>query len=150
MEAAQLPKVVVLTTGGTIASRPDPAGGVVAAASGKELLSAAPEIHDIAEVRVEDLFRIGGYLMSPKDMLAVARRVREFCGDATVAGIVVTHGTDTMEETAYTVDCCTAESSRSSSPAPSATPPSRTRTARATWPTPRGWPRLRRPAASER
>lgn len=98
------PRVVVLTTGGTIASRPDPSGGVVAAASGEELLSAVPELSGIADVRVEDLFKIGGYLMAPEDMLVVARRVRELSGDEAVAGIVVTHGTDTMEETAYTVD----------------------------------------------
>lgn len=100
----QRPRVVVLTTGGTIASRPDPSGGVVAAASGEELLSAVPGLEEVADVRVEDLFKIGGYLMSPEDMLAVARRIREFADDASVSGIVVTHGTDTMEETAYTVD----------------------------------------------
>lgn len=100
----QHPKVVALTTGGTIASRPDPSGGVVAAASGEELLSTVPELAEIADTRVEDLFKIGGYLMTPEDMLAVARRVRELSGDASVSGIVVTHGTDTMEETAYTVD----------------------------------------------
>jgi L-asparaginase len=103
-ESARQPRVVVLSTGGTIASRPDPSGGVVAVAAGDELLSAAPGIEEVAEVRVEDLFRIGGYLMSPENMLAVARRVRELAGDEAISGIVVTHGTDTMEETAYAVD----------------------------------------------
>ncbi len=98
------PTVVVLTTGGTIASRPEPAGGVVAAATGEELIEAVPGLEEVAKVRVEELFRIGGYLMSPEDMLKVARRVRELDEDPEVSGLVVTHGTDTMEETAYTVD----------------------------------------------
>lgn len=98
------PTVVVLTTGGTIASRPDPSGGVVAAATGEELIEAVPDLEEVAEIRVEELFRIGGYLMTPEDMLKVARRVRELDEDPGVAGVVVTHGTDTMEETAYTVD----------------------------------------------
>ncbi len=62
------PTVVVLTTGGTIASRPDPSGGVVVAATGEELIGAVPDLEDVAKVRVEELFRIGGYLMTPEDM----------------------------------------------------------------------------------
>jgi L-asparaginase len=94
------PSVVALTTGGTIASRPTPEGGVVAAASGEELLAAVPGLEEFAAVRVEELFKVGGYLVTPQEMLAVARRVREVEGE----GVVVTHGTDTMEETAYLVD----------------------------------------------
>ncbi len=106
MNAANMerPTVVVLTTGGTIASRPDPSGGVVAAATGEELIEAVPGLEEVADIRVEELFRIGGYLMTLEDMLKVARRVRELDEDPNVTGVVVTHGTDTMEETAYTVD----------------------------------------------
>ena len=104
MDSQQKPEVVVLTTGGTIASKPDPSGGVVAAASGEELLSTVQDLEEIADVRVEDLFRIGGYLMKPENMLGVARRVRELGSDPEIAGFVVTHGTDTMEETAYLTD----------------------------------------------
>ncbi len=102
--STERPAVVVLTTGGTIASRPDPAGGVVAAATGEELLSAVPDLEDIADIRIEELFRIGGYLMTPEDMRQVARRIRELDAESDVAGVVITHGTDTMEETAYMVD----------------------------------------------
>ena len=104
MVGQRKPRVVVLTTGGTIASRPDPSGGVIAAAGGEELLSAVPGLEEVAEVRVEELFKIGGYLMKPENMLEVARRVRELDSDLDVAGFVVTHGTDTMEETAYLTD----------------------------------------------
>ena len=104
MNGPNKPKVVVLTTGGTIASRPDPSGGVVAATGGRELLSSIPNFEEIADVRIEDLFRIGGYLVKPENMLEVANRIRELDPDPEVAGFVVTHGTDTMEETAYLVD----------------------------------------------
>jgi L-asparaginase len=95
--------VAVLTTGGTIASRPDPSGGVVAAASGEELLEAVPEVRDRV-VAVEEVFRMGSFLLAPRDMLALARRVRQVVARRDVGGVVVTHGTDTMEETAYLVD----------------------------------------------
>lgn len=96
--------VVVVTTGGTIASRPDTSGGVVAAESPEELLAAVPQLRRIAEIRAEEIFRIGSYLLKPADMLHLARRVRSLAGDASVDGVVVTHGTDTMEESAYLVD----------------------------------------------
>ena len=104
MDAQQKPKVVVLTTGGTIASRPSPSGGVVAAAGGDELLSAVPGLEEVADVRVEDLFKVGGYLMTLANMLTVANRIRELDADPDIEGFVVTHGTDTMEETAYLTD----------------------------------------------
>lgn len=96
--------VVVVTTGGTIASRPDTSGGMVAAESPKELLAAVPQLRRIAEIRAEEIFRIGSYLLKPADMLRLARRVRSLAGDASVDGVVVTHGTDTMEESAYLAD----------------------------------------------
>ena len=107
MDSQRKSKVVVLTTGGTIASRPDPSGGVVAAVDGEELLSALPRMpgfEKAADVRVEDLFKIGGYLMKPENMLEVAQRIRELDSDPDIAGFVITHGTDTMEETAYLTD----------------------------------------------
>ncbi|MGF1473523.1 MAG: asparaginase [Rubrobacteraceae bacterium] len=98
------PKVVLLTTGGTISSRPTSSGGVVAAADGEEVLSTVRGLESVADVRAEDLFKIGAYLMTPEKMLEVAQRVRELGSDPDLSGVVVTHGTDTMEETAYLVD----------------------------------------------
>lgn len=98
------PKVALVATGGTIASRPDPAGGVIASASGAEVLANAPEALEYAEVLVEDVMNVGAYLMTPEMMMTVAERVRAALSDGGVSGVVVTHGTDTMEETAYAVD----------------------------------------------
>ncbi|HSR41906.1 MAG TPA: asparaginase [Longimicrobiales bacterium] len=92
-----LPRVLVLTTGGTIASRPD-----APSLSGDELVAAVPEVGRHARVRVEELFRIGSSAMTPRHWLELARRIREgFAADPGLAGVVVTHGTDSMEETAY-------------------------------------------------
>lgn len=98
------PKVAMIATGGTIASRPDPAGGVVARASAGEVLDSAPAAREHAEIVTEDAMNVGAYLMTPEKMLDVARRVRNALSNPEVSGVVVTHGTDTMEETAYLID----------------------------------------------
>jgi len=91
-----LPRVVVITTGGTIASRP---GGSLA---GDQSVAAVPELLEHADVRVEEIFRIGSSQMTPAHWLTLARRVDALlAGDPGLAGIVVTHGTDTLEETAF-------------------------------------------------
>jgi L-asparaginase len=94
--------VSVIATGGTIATRSDSAGRSVARASGAELV----ERLAVTDVRahVDDLLRVGSYLMTLERMQQVAVRVREHLRDAAVDGVVVTHGTDTMEETALLLD----------------------------------------------
>ncbi|HEX2072746.1 MAG TPA: asparaginase [Geodermatophilus sp.] len=96
-----MPLVRVLTTGGTIASRPGVDGRVVAADSGDALLRSVAPV-DGVDVLVEDVFRLGGYRLTLDDVRELARRVRDAAADAD--GVVVTHGTDTMEETAYFLD----------------------------------------------
>ena len=90
------PHVVVITTGGTIASQP---GGSLA---GDSLVAAVPEVLEHADVRVEEIYRIGSSQMTPDHWLTLSRRINElFRSDPELAGIVVTHGTDTLEETAF-------------------------------------------------
>lgn len=90
------PRVVVITTGGTIASQP---GGSLA---GDSLVAAVPEVLGHADVRVEEIYRIGSSQMTPDHWLTLSRRVNElFQADPGLAGIVVTHGTDTLDETAF-------------------------------------------------
>jgi L-asparaginase len=101
--AERLPLVRVITTGGTIASRPT-AGGREATTPGAELLEAVPRLGEVAQVEVEEIFRIGSYQITVEQMLALAVRVREAASEGGVAGVVVTHGTDTMEESAYLAD----------------------------------------------
>jgi L-asparaginase len=96
--------VVVLTTGGTIASMPARDGAVVTALSGDDLVAAVPGLRDEGRLEVREVLRIGGYLITAEQMLTVARAARHAAGQEGVAGVVVTHGTDTMEETAYLTD----------------------------------------------
>ena len=97
-----MPKVSVLATGGTIASRRRADGSSAAAASAEELIASLPPLPDV-EVVVEDVFRIGSYRMTLERMAQLAARTREHLA-AGAAGVVVTHGTDTIEETALFLD----------------------------------------------
>jgi L-asparaginase len=101
-----LPKVVVLSTGGTIAGRGTSstalseyrAGEVL----GEDLVAAVPEIGQYADVRVEQIANIGSTNLTVAHWLQLARRIDAiFSSESDVSGVVVTHGTNTMEETAY-------------------------------------------------
>lgn len=95
--AGPRPHVLILTTGGTIASRTD-----APLIDGPELVQAVPQLLDHAEVRVEEFSVIGSSKMTPDHWLRLAKRINEiYANDEHLAGIVITHGTDTMEETAY-------------------------------------------------
>lgn len=97
-------KVVVVTTGGTIASRPDPSGGVVPALSGEELVRAVPGLGDVAEVEVHPYANVLGPALSPHDLFAIARQARTALERSEVAGVVVTAGTGIIEEGSYFCD----------------------------------------------
>jgi L-asparaginase len=101
-----LPLVWVLSTGGTISGR----GASPTALSeyksgsllGAELVAGVPAITQYAEVKVEQIVNVGSPDLTLDNWLTIARRInRIFADDAKVAGIVITHGTSTLEETAY-------------------------------------------------
>src|SRR5215470_19016639 len=101
----ELPKVVVLSTGGTIASRQDPAkGGYVPALSGEDLVAAVPAIKKVAQIQVEQISNIPSPDMTPEIWLRLAGRINELLARTELVGAVVTHGTNTLEETAYFLD----------------------------------------------
>jgi len=103
--AQKLPTVAVLSTGGTIASKQDPSkGGYVPLLSGEDLVSAVPAIKKMAQIQVEQISNIGSNDMTPEIWVRLAGRVNELLAKPEIAGIVVTHGTDTLEETAYFLD----------------------------------------------
>jgi L-asparaginase len=99
------PKVVVIGTGGTIASRYDPAlGRKVAAMSGSELLALLPGAADIARIEVDNFATVASFHMSAGFVLSLGQRVAATLQRPDVTGAVVTHGTDTMEESVYLTD----------------------------------------------
>jgi len=100
-----LPRVVVLATGGTIASTRDPATGALKAAlTGAELIRAVPGLDTIARVEVEQIANVGSFDITPEIWLRLAERANQLLQAPDVSGVVVTHGTDTLEETAYFLD----------------------------------------------
>ena len=99
------PKVVLLATGGTIASRYDPAlGRTVASQRAEDLLEMLPQVGDVAQIEVENFATIPSFDMSVQFAFGLTRRINEVLARTDVAGVVVTHGTDTMEETSYLTD----------------------------------------------
>jgi len=99
------PRVVILATGGTIASAwDDEVRAFVQARTGDQLVSAVPELSALARVEVVDVASVGSTNMTPALWLAVSSRATQVLAQEDVAGVVVTHGTDTLEETAYFLD----------------------------------------------
>lgn len=99
------PIVYVVGTGGTIASKYDASiGGHVSAATARDLVAAVPELADLAEVRVIEHSNVNSALMDTATAFALRNTLRKVLADDAVVGAVVTHGTATMEETAYLMD----------------------------------------------
>ncbi len=96
------PHVVLLATGGTIASRYDPAlGRTVASQRAEDLLAMLRQVRDIAEIEVVDFATIPSFDMTVQFAFGMAKRIEALLARDDVSGVVVTHGTDTMEETSY-------------------------------------------------
>lgn len=94
------PNVILLGTGGTIASRLDyRTGAVIPAFSPGELYGSVPELADICNLRTEKLFGVFSENMGPEQYIKLANRIGEVIRDG-VDGIVIGHGTDTMHHTA--------------------------------------------------
>src|SRR5262245_9482784 len=98
-------RLAIFFTGGTISMRIDPAtGGAVPALSGEEIIAQVPGLDEIADFDVINFGRWPGPHVTPARMMELARAVRGKLAEENIAGAVVTHGTDTLEETAYLLD----------------------------------------------
>ena len=104
-EQNALPRVVVLATGGTIASQYDPDVGALAPQlTGEDIVASVPGLREVARVSVEQIANVGSRNMTPEIWRTLAGRANELLASPDIAGVIVTHGTDTLEETAYFLD----------------------------------------------
>ena len=102
---AELPVIKMIATGGTIAMKVDPqTNAPVPAITGEDLLSTVPEIRKLARVEVDNLFNIPSDHMTPDHWLVIHKAVQKAVDRKEVAGVIISHGTDTLEETAYFLD----------------------------------------------
>jgi L-asparaginase len=105
--AANLPRILVLATGGTIAGQADPrATGAYKSGqiTAEQLVQSVPGLDKLASLNAEQISSIGSQDMNDKVWFALARRIQQAVDKNEADGVVVTHGTDTLEETAFFLD----------------------------------------------
>lgn len=98
-------KILVVFTGGTFSMMIDQStGGAIPRYSGSELLDMIPQAKELAEIEYFDFGKYPGPHVTPKLMLELSKRIKQLIAEKKYDGVIVTHGTDTLEETAYFLD----------------------------------------------
>jgi len=104
------PTLALIATGGTIAGLAEdsaaPANYTAGVVDAEALIAAVPPLRELASLRVEQPCNVDSSDLTPAHWLALAKRVQALAADPAIAGIVVTHGTDTLEETAAFLALC--------------------------------------------
>lgn len=98
-------KVAVVFTGGTISMKIDPRiSAAIPALSSEEIMSMVTNIDRVADIEIVNFDRIPGPHMTPKRMMELSKLVKALVAREDITGVVITHGTDSLEETAYLLD----------------------------------------------
>ena len=98
------PRILFISLGGTITMTPAAEGGIRPTLQAEDLLRAAPALSSIAEISTASPFQLPGASLSIADLVQVARLIESHLADET-DGVVLAQGTDTIEETAFVLDC---------------------------------------------
>jgi len=94
--------IVLVFTGGTISMRHDAAaGGAIPALAGRDIVALVPQLKDIAPLEIDEFGSYPGPHMTVELMWSLRNRVRDHLARPEVDGVVITHGTDSLEESAY-------------------------------------------------
>jgi L-asparaginase len=103
---AEKNNILIVFTGGTFSMRIDKkkSGGAVPRYSGKELLKKIPDANKLANISFYDFGKYPGPHVTPEIMMELSKQLKRKLAEKKYDGIVVTHGTDTLEETAYLID----------------------------------------------
>ena len=111
MEHTRRPRVTVISLGGTIASTPlaDSTSGVTPRLSASDLVASVPQLGEVADVTALAFRQVPSGDLTLDDVVALAREI-EMCYDTGADGVVVTQGTDTIEETSFALDLLVANS----------------------------------------
>jgi L-asparaginase len=107
MEAQKLPRIIILATGGTIAgagTSSDRAGYTAGKIPIEDLIGTIPTVKKVADITGEQVASVGSQDMTVDIWKKLAIRINEINKNNEAEGIVITHGTDTQEETAYFLD----------------------------------------------
>ncbi len=94
------PRIHILALGGTIATRPDASGAMHMGLGAADLVAAVPALAQLADIRAETVSKVGSHSLGFDQIHALAAKIKSLEAD----GVVVTQGTDTLEETAFLLD----------------------------------------------
>ncbi|MBF8983622.1 asparaginase [Lutibacter sp. B2] len=98
-------KVAVVFTGGTISMKIDPRiSAAIPALSSEEIMSMVTNIDKYSDIEIVNFDRIPGPHMTPTRMMELAKLAKKLVDRDDITGVVITHGTDSLEETAYLLD----------------------------------------------
>jgi len=103
---AEKKNILIVFTGGTFSMKVDKkiSGGIIPRYSGKELLKKIPEAKKLANISCYDFGKYPGPHVTPEIMIELSRQLKKKLSTNNFDGVIITHGTDTLEETAYLID----------------------------------------------